>query len=52
MLAIRDIFGLSCNIAVIMTILWLILPFIWYVLQLRICKLVWEGGYFINKLQN
>ncbi len=46
---VRDIFGPSCNIAVGMTALWLILPFVWYRLQMRICKLVWEGGYFINK---
>lgn len=51
---ITTIFGESsrcCVIIVLMAIL-LLLPFIWYNTQMKIHKLVWEGGYFISIIDN
>ncbi len=51
-ISIMDVtFGSSYSVAIALTVLWLTLPFLWYSLQLKICKLVWEGGYFINNAQ-
>lgn len=41
----------QCNISVGITFLIVALPFVWYKLQSKVSYLVWEGAYFISKIQ-
>lgn len=44
-------FCVPCDIAIGITVLLIILPFVWYKLQSKVSYLVWEGAYFISKIQ-
>ena len=39
----------SCDIVIVITVLLITLPFVWYKLQSKVSYLVWEGVYFIQK---
>lgn len=39
---------IPCDIAIGITVLLIILPFVWYKLQSKVSYLVWEGAYFIK----
>ena len=39
-----------CYVAIGITALLVLLPFIWYKLQTKVSYLVWEGAYFINHI--
>lgn len=39
----------SCDIAIVITVLLITLPFVWYKLQSKVSYLVWEGAYFVQK---
>lgn len=39
----------SCDIVIVITVLLITLPFVWYKLQSKVSYLVWEGAYFVQK---
>lgn len=41
----------SCDIAMVITVLLITLPFVWYKLQSKVSYLVWEGTYFIKYIK-
>lgn len=51
---IVTIFGYNshCGVAIIIGILLMLLPYLWYSVQMKIHKLVWEGGYFVQSICN
>jgi hypothetical protein len=47
---INQTFGSCCIVCAVLFILIVALCFIWYVIQSKIHKLVWEGAYFIKEV--
>lgn len=41
----------SCDIVIVITVLLITLPFVWYKLQSKVSYLVWEGAYFIKYIK-
>lgn len=48
------IFGTDskCAVGVILMIILILLPILWYCIQMKIHRLVWEGGYFVQSICN
>lgn len=48
------IFGTDskCAVGVILMIILILLPILWYCIQMKIHRLVWEGGYFVQLICN
>lgn len=48
------IFGTDskCAVGVILMIILILLPILWYYIQMKIHRLVWEGGYFVQSICN
>ena len=46
-----NFFGNACLLNVLLVVLCVALPFVWYVTQMKIHYLVWEGAYYLKKLE-
>lgn len=44
--------GSKCAVGVILMIILILLPILWYCTQMKIHRLVWEGGYFVQPICN
>lgn len=44
--------GSKCAVGAVLMIILILLPILWYCTQMKIHKLVWEGGYFISIIGN
>lgn len=44
--------GSKCTVGVVLMIILILLPILWYCTQMKIHRLVWEGGYFISSISN
>lgn len=42
----------KCAVGVVLMIILILLPILWYCTQMKIHRLVWEGGYFIASISN
>ena len=40
-----------CSFPILVNIIWLSMPFVWYVTQMKIHYLVWEGAYYLKKIE-
>ena len=46
-----DFMGNMCLFNVLLVVICVALPFVWYVTQMKIHYLVWEGAYFLEKIE-
>ena len=44
--------GSKCAVGVVLMTILILLPILWYCTQMKIHRLVWEGGYFISSVSN